>query len=47
MKTTITVSGYKCHRCGHFWVPRKDKKPRQCPKCHSPYWDTPRKERKQ
>ena len=36
---TITSSGYKCHRCGHAWVPRKSVYPRICPKCKSPYWD--------
>jgi predicted Zn-ribbon and HTH transcriptional regulator len=33
----------KCTRCGHEWL-RRDlvKLPRQCPACHSPYWDRPR-----
>ena len=47
MKVEITLSGYECLRCGHTWVPRKEDKPRQCPNCHSPYWDIPRKEKKQ
>lgn len=30
----------KCYRCGHEWAPRRYiKDPRQCPKCHSPYWN--------
>ncbi|MEZ4232019.1 MAG: hypothetical protein R3B89_22770 [Polyangiaceae bacterium] len=36
---------YQCDRCGHEWVPRtKVKKlPTVCPKCKSPYWNTPRR----
>ena len=30
-----------CLRCGHTWVKRIEK-PKFCPKCRSPYWDTPR-----
>lgn len=42
---TITKKGYKCERCGHEWAPRAnepDKLPVCCPKCCSPYWNTPR-----
>jgi DNA-directed RNA polymerase subunit RPC12/RpoP len=41
----ITVMGYRCERCGHEWLPRGTVKrePLQCPKCHSPYWNRPRK----
>lgn len=39
----IKKKGYKCLRCKHKWIPRKEKKPRWCPKCHSPYWDKQRK----
>ena len=40
----IVVKGYKCHRCGHEWIPRNKKEiPRVCPKCKSPYWDKPKK----
>jgi len=43
----IKLDGYQCERCSHKWVPREDSqnKPRVCPKCKSPYWDVPRKER--
>ena len=37
------VTAYRC-RCGHEWVPRKlnkQQRPRVCPKCKSPYWDSP------
>jgi hypothetical protein len=26
-KMKITVDGYKCERCGHEWVKRKEKEP--------------------
>jgi predicted Zn-ribbon and HTH transcriptional regulator len=43
-RTKIEVDGYKCIRCGHEWISRGKKKPMTCPKCRSPYWDTPKKE---
>ena len=39
------LSGYRCSRCGHEWVPRLEVKPEICPKCKSPYWDRPKKEK--
>jgi DNA-directed RNA polymerase subunit RPC12/RpoP len=39
----ITVMGYLCERCSHEWIPNTASEPRVCPKCHSPYWDRPRK----
>ncbi len=45
----VQLSGYRCERCGHEWLPRKQEEgkqqpdPRVCPKCKSPYWNTPRK----
>jgi predicted Zn-ribbon and HTH transcriptional regulator len=41
----ITLKGYLCERCGHKWPPKEDTKakPKVCPKCKSPYWDTPRR----
>lgn len=40
----IQIPAYQCERCGHIWTPRKSKEePRVCPKCKSPYWNTPRK----
>lgn len=32
----------KCQRCGNTWIPRTEN-PKNCPKCHSPYWNKPRK----
>lgn len=43
---TIEMRGFRCHRCLHAWVPYDPKNPpRVCPKCKSPYWDRPRKEK--
>ena len=29
----------KCKRCGYIWIQKsKRKKPKNCPKCNSPYW---------
>ncbi len=28
----------KCKRCNHRWIPRKERIPKTCPKCKSPYW---------
>lgn len=40
--------GYRCERCEHEWVPRdKESHPKVCPKCKSPYWDTPRRKPKE
>ena len=30
----------ECKRCGYAWVKRVSGKPKRCPKCISPYWDT-------
>jgi predicted Zn-ribbon and HTH transcriptional regulator len=38
----IVVTEYTCERCEHPWVPRKDEKPRICPKCKSAWWDVPK-----
>jgi len=32
-----------CFRCYHTWKRRKEKPPKVCPKCKSPYWSKPRK----
>lgn len=54
-KIKITVIGYRCERCGHEWIPRLsledlksgkvDEAPVICPKCKSPYWDRPKKDK--
>ena len=47
-KVLISVMGYRCERCGHEWIPRSAGTvyPKVCPKCKSPYWDTPRVRKK-
>ena len=42
----VWIRGNKCYRCGHEWKPENiDIIPRVCPKCKSPYWNTPKKEK--
>jgi len=38
MNNNIELPKLHCKRCGHTWIPRIPKTPKQCPKCHSPYW---------
>jgi len=38
----MNLSHFKCLRCDHEWIPRREEHPRVCPKCKSPYWDRPR-----
>jgi predicted Zn-ribbon and HTH transcriptional regulator len=40
----VMLLGCRC-RCGHEWLPRGDEKPTVCPKCKSPRWDKPKKEK--
>ena len=41
----ILIKGNKCYRCSHVWKQNNgDIKPKVCPKCKNPYWDTPKKE---
>ena len=43
-RVPITVMGYRCERCDHEWMPRDaENEPKVCPKCKSPYWNSPRK----
>ncbi len=35
-----------CLRCGHEFVKRMDN-PKVCPKCHSAWWQTPKKQKKE
>jgi len=32
----------RCGRCGHEWIPRRDRPPKVCSKCKSPYWNRPK-----
>ncbi len=44
---TIKIEGYVCERCEHRWVSRLAEEPRVCPLCKSPYWNVPRKNKKE
>jgi predicted Zn-ribbon and HTH transcriptional regulator len=37
----IKVQSLECQRCGYKWIPRQIDV-RQCPKCKSARWDTPK-----
>ena len=43
----ILISGFRCERCEHEWVPKGQKLslPRVCPRCKNPNWNKPRAER--
>ena len=46
MAKRVKIWGYRCERCEHEWRPRNiDEPPRVCPKCKSPYWDLPRRDK--
>lgn len=41
----VKLDGYRCERCEHTWIPRDTTigEPVICPKCKSPYWNKPRR----
>ena len=47
----VMIEGYMCERCNYRWAtrngtgyrPPKNKEPRNCPHCKSPYWNKGRK----
>lgn len=42
----IKIKECVCERCSHEWIPREQNEmPKVCPKCKSPYWNTPKKEK--
>ena len=44
MRKEVKVWQCLCERCAHEWIPREqDVEPKVCPKCKSPYWNTPKK----
>lgn len=45
MQKTITLPVWTCKRCNHEWIGKSQDKPTICPKCKTPYWDRPRKEK--
>lgn len=32
----------RCGRCGHEWIPRRERPPDVCSRCKSPYWNRPK-----
>jgi hypothetical protein len=43
----ITKLGLCCNRCNHRWIPKyKNKLPKFCPHCQSPYFNKPRQKPK-
>ena len=46
MKINISQFQVECKRCGHKWIPRKSEV-MLCPKCKTPYWNIPKKKKKQ
>ena len=44
-KPEVVLPTLECLRCGHTWHPRRSQLPTCCPKCGSPYWDKPRREK--
>ena len=36
---SFDIFRYRCLRCDHQWSSKQDR-PRVCPKCKNPYWDT-------
>jgi hypothetical protein len=45
-KFTKEVEFRRCLRCDHEWIPTGAFEPKVCPKCKNPYWNVPRKEKK-
>jgi hypothetical protein len=45
-KPKLTLEKISCRRCNHSWTPRSKEPPVQCSRCHSPYWNRDRVERK-
>ena len=41
--TTPDLLTRVCLRCGHRWIARQPEPPKQCPRCHSPYYQRPRR----
>lgn len=42
MNDEIKLPILRCLRCGYEWIPRQPKKPKQCARCNSPYWNKPK-----
>ena len=40
MNTETAIETAKCLRCGYEWEKRKPGRPKACPNCKQPKWDT-------
>ena len=41
MRDKMKKGKFNCGvKCNHEWKQRRKKKPKQCPSCHNPKWDT-------
>ena len=40
----VMIPGFLCERCGYRWARKRPgtRDPKVCPRCKSPYWNTPR-----
>lgn len=38
-----SIQAWKCNRCAYCWPKRAQVGPKACPKCHSKYYDKPRR----
>ena len=45
MSRPIELPTLRCLRCNHIWVPNRPVEPKVCPKCNSPYWNKPRRQK--
>lgn len=43
MSRNVLTKTFKRDRCEFVWRPTLWLLPKSCPKCRSPYWDTPRR----
>jgi hypothetical protein len=46
MGKTKGLQKLKCTRCDHKWWPRTPNLPSVCSSCNSPYWNKPRRKKK-
>ena len=42
----IKLPVLKCIRCRYRWHSKTNTVPKVCPNCHSPYWSTPRRNKR-
>jgi predicted Zn-ribbon and HTH transcriptional regulator len=35
----MPLTSYTCKKCGYTWIPRTERKPKECPECKRRKWD--------